>query len=107
MPSDYSVKKANHRAQMELLDRSMKQEVWQKKENHKQTMRGLRERHTIEKQDLQQTQKQQLETLKQKNDTFVQKERLNHQDRMAKQQLIIFKMDTQQTLYYLIGTCQI
>jgi HSP20 family molecular chaperone IbpA len=87
MASDFAVKRDKHRQQMEILDRSQRHEVWNKKEKHRESMRGIRERHAIEKQETQITQKNQLENLKQKNDTFVQNERLNHQDRLAKQNL--------------------
>lgn len=87
MSSEYAIKKANHQKHMEMLDRSFEHQVRTKKDNHRQEMSELRNRHTVEKAELQQTQNNQLENLKQKNDTYVQRERLSYQDRLAKQKL--------------------
>ena len=87
MASDYAIKKSNHREQIEMLDRSQKREVREKNDKHKNAMAELRGRHSTDKTSLQNNQKNQLETIKQQNDTFEQKERLSHQDKLAKQRL--------------------
>jgi HSP20 family molecular chaperone IbpA len=85
--TEYNIKKANHRQRMEMLDRLQQHQVRTKKDRHKQEMSEMRNRHQVEKAELQHNQKGQLENLKQKNDTFVQQERLNHRSRLDKQQL--------------------
>lgn len=72
---------------MEMLDRMHQHQVRVEKDQHKQEMGELRNRHGIEKAELQGTQHNQIESLKQKNDTFVQQERINHQGRLEKQNL--------------------
>lgn len=87
MASDYSIKNATHREMLENLDREHKKQLNQTEVKQRQEMEKIRNNHAVNKTDVQQNQKQQLETLKQQNDTFVQKERLTHQERVAQQKI--------------------
>ena len=87
MASEYSVKKANHREQMQRLDQSHQRQVNRNKNEHRETMEELRARHALEKKQLQNEQHHQLERMKLQNDRFVKNEKLTHQARIQKQNL--------------------